>query len=117
MRGTEAVRLEGEKVGQAWDDAGPGARKTRDALTAQLKSDLLASVDSEPQLAGLSVTMPHKAEVAPRLDRLSPVAAELGGVNTISWAPPPDGPVLVGASTDGGRDGKTGLTSTAFAPS
>jgi shikimate dehydrogenase len=52
-------------------------------------------------LAGLSVTMPHKAGVVPGLDRLGPTAARLGVVNTISWAPSPDGLELVGDSTDG----------------
>jgi shikimate dehydrogenase len=52
-------------------------------------------------LAGLSVTMPHKAAVVGGLDRLGPTAARLGVVNTISWAASPDGPELVGDSTDG----------------
>ena len=52
-------------------------------------------------LAGLSVTMPHKAGVVGGLDRLGPTAARLGAVNTISWATGPDGPELVGDSTDG----------------
>ncbi|MBV8980063.1 MAG: shikimate dehydrogenase [Acidimicrobiia bacterium] len=34
-------------------------------------------------LAGLSVTMPHKADVVRALDRLSPTAETLGAVNTI----------------------------------
>lgn len=51
-------------------------------------------------LAGLSVTMPHKAAVAGHLDRLGHVAARLGVVNTISWAPSAPGE-LVGESTDG----------------
>lgn len=50
-------------------------------------------------LAGLSVTMPHKADVVVALDRLGPVASRLGVVNTVSWAPAGDG--LVGESTDG----------------
>jgi shikimate dehydrogenase len=49
-------------------------------------------------LAGLSVTMPHKADVVAALDRLGPTAAALGVVNTISWA---SGADLVGDSTDG----------------
>jgi shikimate dehydrogenase len=48
-------------------------------------------------LAGLSVTMPHKADVAGAVDRLSPVAAALGAVNTVV----PDDGDLVGESTDG----------------
>ncbi len=48
-------------------------------------------------LAGLSVTMPHKAAVLPVLDRLSGTAQRLGSVNTISR----HGADLVGDSTDG----------------
>jgi shikimate dehydrogenase len=48
-------------------------------------------------LAGLSVTMPHKHDVAAAVDRLDPAAAALGAVNTVSW----DGEELVGSSTDG----------------
>lgn len=48
-------------------------------------------------LGGLSVTMPHKAEVASAVDRLEPAAQALQSVNTVSW----DGDSLVGSSTDG----------------
>lgn len=46
---------------------------------------------------GLNVTMPHKADVAAAVDRLSPVADRLGAVNTVVRR----GGVLVGESTDG----------------
>lgn len=49
------------------------------------------------RLAGLSVTMPHKAGVAEAVDRLGPVAARLGVANTVFWS----GSELVGESTDG----------------
>ncbi|MBM3660610.1 MAG: shikimate dehydrogenase [Actinobacteria bacterium] len=48
-------------------------------------------------LAGLNVTMPHKADVAATCDELSPAAAALGSVNTVVNH---DGHV-VGDSTDG----------------
>jgi shikimate dehydrogenase len=48
-------------------------------------------------IAGLSVTMPHKHDVAAAVDRLDPAAAALRSVNTVSW----DGDDLVGSSTDG----------------
>ena len=48
-------------------------------------------------LAGLSVTMPHKHDVAAAVDRLDPAAQALGSVNTVSW----HGDELVGSSTDG----------------
>ncbi len=48
-------------------------------------------------LSGLSVTMPHKAPVAAEMDELSPTAARLGAVNTVTRR----GMDLVGDSTDG----------------
>ena len=48
-------------------------------------------------IAGLSVTMPHKHDVAAAVDRLDPAATALHSVNTVSW----DGDELVGSSTDG----------------
>jgi shikimate dehydrogenase len=48
-------------------------------------------------VAGLSVTMPCKEEVAVAVDRLSPVAAKLKAVNTVVA----DGVVMVGHNTDG----------------
>lgn len=49
-------------------------------------------------IGGMSVTMPHKAEVIDALDRVTPVAATLGAVNSVSW----EGAALVGDNTDGG---------------
>ena len=48
-------------------------------------------------LGGLSVTMPHKADVIAALDRCSADADALRSVNCIAW----DGDHLVGHSTDG----------------
>ncbi len=48
-------------------------------------------------IAGLSVTMPHKRDVADAVDRLEPAARALRSVNTVGW----DGDQLVGSSTDG----------------
>ena len=48
-------------------------------------------------IGGLSVTMPHKSEVIPGLDRLSHTAERLQSVNCIHWR----GNELVGESTDG----------------
>lgn len=48
-------------------------------------------------IGGLNVTMPHKADVAAAVDRLTPSAAALGVCNTVFW----DGVELVGDSTDG----------------
>lgn len=48
-------------------------------------------------ISGLSVTTPHKDDVAALVDRLSPVAERLGAVNTVVRL----GRALVGESTDG----------------
>ena len=48
-------------------------------------------------VAGLSVTMPHKAAVAAAVDRLSPAAARLGAANCVVVS----GGELVGHNTDG----------------
>ena len=48
-------------------------------------------------LAGLSVTMPHKAAVIPALDDLTEAARTLGAVNCVFW----EGSRLVGDNTDG----------------
>ena len=48
-------------------------------------------------IGGMSVTMPHKADVAGAVDELDPAARSLQSVNTVSW----DGDRLVGSSTDG----------------
>ena len=48
-------------------------------------------------LGGLMVTMPHKADVIPALDRLTPAARALGAVNSIGW----EDEELVGHNTDG----------------
>jgi len=48
-------------------------------------------------IAGLSVTMPHKADVAGAVDELTPVARSLGAVNCVLR----EGDLLIGDSTDG----------------
>jgi shikimate dehydrogenase len=48
-------------------------------------------------IAGLSVTMPHKAAIIPALDEVTPTAATLGAVNCVHR----QGDVLIGDSTDG----------------
>ncbi len=51
-------------------------------------------------IRGLSVTMPHKADVIPALDGLTATARRLGAVNCVFRDPDDDGR-LVGDSTDG----------------
>lgn len=52
----------------------------------------------EPDCLGANVTIPHKQAVLPLLDEVSPLAAEIGAVNTIVN----DGGRLTGHNTDGG---------------
>jgi len=42
-------------------------------------------LSSNPQLQGLNVTIPYKEKIIPFLDRLDPVAKEIGAVNTIKF--------------------------------
>jgi len=65
-------------------------------VRAGLGRDAVAAVRTLG-IAGLSVTMPHKADVADTCDELTPAAAALGSVNTVVLR---DGAV-VGDSTDG----------------
>ena len=64
-----------------------------------------------PNFGGLSVTIPHKEVLRPYLDELTPAAAAIGAVNTVTPTPAvvaPDGvatlakspPVLTGDNTD-----------------
>jgi shikimate dehydrogenase len=55
--------------------------------------DALRALD----MLGLSVTMPHKADVVRAVDRCSPDAAALDAVNCIAW----EGSDVVGHNTDG----------------
>lgn len=48
-------------------------------------------------IGGLMVTMPHKADIAPFLDDLTPAALALGAVNSVAWVDDR----LVGDNTDG----------------
>lgn len=49
------------------------------------------------RLGGMSVTMPHKADVAAVVDRTTPTAERLGAVNCLAWR----GTQIEGDSTDG----------------
>jgi shikimate dehydrogenase len=58
--------------------------------------DYLTARRSDPDWRGCNVTMPHKQAVIPHLDRLDPLAAHIGAVNTIV----PESGELVGYNTD-----------------
>jgi shikimate dehydrogenase len=59
---------------------------------------LLASLDGSWR--GLSLTMPLKRAVMPLVDVLTPLAREVGGVNTVTWEPAGGGRRAVGDNTD-----------------
>lgn len=68
-------------------------------VTSSGLEDYLASRRADPDWRGCNVTMPHKQAVIPLLDRLDPLAARIGAVNTIVHEA--DGS-LTGYNTDAG---------------
>lgn len=80
----------------AFDAAGVDWTYAALEVAAGCAADALAAMRTLG-IGGLSVTMPHKDDVADAADRLDPAAATLHSVNTVSW----DGDELVGSSTDG----------------
>lgn len=46
-------------------------------------ADYIAQVRQNPDWRGTNVTMPHKQEVMPLLDRLDPLSQRIGAVNTV----------------------------------
>lgn len=65
-------------------------------VTAEGLADYLAARRADPVWRGCNVTMPHKQAIARLVDRLDPLAARVGAVNTVV---PEDGQ-LVGYNTD-----------------
>lgn len=61
--------------------------------------DYLAARRTDPAWRGCNVTMPHKQAVMPHLDRLDPLAAKIGAVNTIIRE---ENGILAGYNTDAG---------------
>ena len=67
-------------------------------VTAEGLADYLISRRADPSWRGCNVTMPHKQAVIPLLDRLDPLVARIGAVNTIVA----EQGQLVGYNTDAG---------------
>lgn len=65
-------------------------------VTSDGLADYIASRRADPDWRGCNVTMPHKQAVIPLLDRVDPLAARIGAVNTVV----PEGGQLVGYNTD-----------------
>jgi shikimate dehydrogenase len=59
---------------------------------------LVAFVKRTPNARGCNLTLPHKIEIMPLLDRIHPLAARIGAVNTV--VKQPDG-TLEGRNSDG----------------
>jgi shikimate dehydrogenase len=67
-------------------------------VTSGELSAYLAERRADPGWRGCNVTMPHKQAIIPLLDRLDPLAARIGAVNTVVR----EGDALVGYNTDAG---------------
>ncbi|MDF2637778.1 MAG: aroE [Novosphingobium lindaniclasticum] len=60
----------------------PG-RYARQRVSEDGLADYLTQRRSDPDWRGCNVTMPHKLAIVPLLDRLDPLAAKIGAVNTV----------------------------------
>lgn len=65
-------------------------------VPADALASYLAVARGDPAWRGCNVTMPHKQAVVPLVDRLDPLAARIGAVNTVVR----EGDALVGSNTD-----------------
>jgi len=65
-------------------------------VTSEGLADYVAMRRADPDWRGCNVTMPHKQAIMPLLDRLDPLAARIGAVNTVVR----EGDALVGYNTD-----------------
>jgi shikimate dehydrogenase len=66
-------------------------------VTPDALPDYLVARREDPLWRGCNVTMPHKQAVMPLLDRIDPLAGDIGAVNTIL---PAGGGKLAGTNTD-----------------
>jgi len=57
-------------------------------------------VNGHPGIAGLNVTAPFKEKIIPFLDKINPLAAKIGAVNTIRVSRTASGTLLTGYNTD-----------------
>ena len=66
-------------------------------VTSETLAAYLSDRRKDPDWRGCNVTMPHKQAVAPRVDRIEPLAKRVGAINTVYRAA--DG-ALIGRNTD-----------------
>lgn len=90
--GTPYAEVIGDPIAQSkspvihgfWlEKLGIAARYERCLVTAEGLADYLAARRADPDWRGCNVTMPHKLAIVPLLDRLDPLAARIGAVNTV----------------------------------
>ena len=55
----------------------------RSLVTSDGLAEYVAAARTQPDWRGCNVTMPHKQAIMPMLDRIDPLAARIGAVNTI----------------------------------
>lgn len=79
----------------AFDELGIDAKYQTFEIPPEKLEDFIQKVRSE-KIAGLSVSIPHKVEIMPLLDEVSPSARKIGAVNTVFWKDKK----LVGENTD-----------------
>ena len=79
------------------DRLGIAGNYGRSLVTPDGLGDYIAGVRTNPEWRGCNVTMPHKQAIMPLLDRLEPIAARIGAVNTVVREA--DG-TLTGTNTD-----------------
>lgn len=78
-------------------ELGLAGRYERCLVTLDHLPDYLAARRADPHWRGCNVTMPHKLAILPLLDRLDPLAARIGAVNTVVRE---DDGTLTGYNTD-----------------
>ncbi|GEO00141.1 shikimate dehydrogenase (NADP(+)) [Novosphingobium sediminis] len=95
--GDPIIQSKSPKIHGFWlQDLGIDADYRATHVRSDELADFLAARRTDALWRGCNVTMPHKQAVMPFLDRLDPLAAAVGAVNTII---PEDGK-LVGYNTD-----------------
>jgi shikimate dehydrogenase len=95
--------LIGFQLSHSWSPVFFGEKFAREQMDAEYRlfpleriEQFPAFLEKEKSLSGLNVTIPHKTNIIPFLDDLSPEAAKIGAVNTIQFV----GKKLIGHNTD-----------------
>lgn len=99
--------LIGNPLGHSFSASYFGKKFKEEGIDAQYSnfpmehlSDFESLLKRDPGLSGLNVTVPYKQQIIPYLDSLSPTAAAIGAVNTISVTRRMDRLELKGDNTD-----------------